>query len=1100
MIIKLADPYTKESCVEAIGDFFDADFEQTLVLKSKASVPYEYIDIYSNGSIRIAFYVNLKLSILEAKYYSKVKSKVKSKFIYDKTKDVIVNADQTETLTLIPDKLKTFFEIRASLSPKNSFWVDLKPAISANKNVTGAHLSNGKVNDDTFVRFENLTLLAYKNSLYACIGNVENPKTLKYDAESNDVSSDVGVFLPVPNIIAFFDSLKSETKKVDKLLDGGAFEAINTNNQKFPLYLKSILKNMLTKKTSNSKLSILLGGDPGTGKTSIVRALSEMTGFPLIVIEAPHIVEEHLIKIPFLVMAKGKIERFTSTTSTVTDKDTEIDFSESVLITSIKNQQRTYQSFSALEKTMLNSKKAALFSSVSGYISALYNTNYTCILFIDEFYRAPINIINILRSTMNGFLGSEKLPDAAYVMYATNLLSDEGTSETGLTEKDSNNQFVQINIDTIPTEDFFGNIKHDFFDSVDDGRNPDRLPISADVFNAFLEFFRAENLKQNAEGVDDGVTLFDADSNIRLSPRRIKQILLFVNASLPCKSKKDAQALLSYVETNCTDYTDTAKRPSYYKDFMTVVIDLIKKSNPSIKGLSVKSTLSPTDWKDELDYHIQAKIKLGKDRSNVTVISGLPGIAKTKVAGDIADTYGLNLIYVDGSTLNPDDVLGIASINSDKSVSFSRPPLYDTVMSQYKSAKPSKSTSKYKHMLFLDEINRASRVETYNGLRSLMLEGKFNQEYFLPDDVLVVGAINPTSMANEAITEFTQHMRDVLDIIPCAPRYSEIQDYVMGKISNIKHCTEINYPNLTVDLLTVLKNFMDINRANVDDFDKSASDFYIYLTDDQTPMYLSPREIDEIVSGSVSNIVSALRFEHNFDPTFAYSVSDYEKFEAVCASEFSTHASQIFTSVLTTYRKSAKEASLVLNRTGGIVSHINAALKKNMFSGMARLVSETIKSVSTVCKLYNYDYDNAEFFDIVPSIASYHSNGDLLTSFTFDLENTVSDIIEKYKTLPDLTYVLLRFSLWVCDGIRDSLGDEAKKEYGADFYERVVEKLDALIVLAGAQVETQDELDAMLISNPELETYSVKWLTTHCVALRSAERKDFIDYVMTLES
>ena len=46
---------------------------------------------------------------------------------------------------------------------------------------------------------------------------------------------------------------------------------------------------------------IMLGGDPGIGKTSFIELFSDLTGVHLITIEIPHIVEEHIINIPFLV-------------------------------------------------------------------------------------------------------------------------------------------------------------------------------------------------------------------------------------------------------------------------------------------------------------------------------------------------------------------------------------------------------------------------------------------------------------------------------------------------------------------------------------------------------------------------------------------------------------------------------------------------------------------------------------------------------------------------------------------------------------------------------------------------------------------------------
>src|SRR5574343_2115187 len=64
---------------------------------------------------------------------------------------------------------------------------------------------------------------------------------------------------------------------------------------------EKILANMKAKSQSIGKSGILLAGDPGVGKTSFIRFFSLLTGIELITIEAPHITEEHIINIPFIV-------------------------------------------------------------------------------------------------------------------------------------------------------------------------------------------------------------------------------------------------------------------------------------------------------------------------------------------------------------------------------------------------------------------------------------------------------------------------------------------------------------------------------------------------------------------------------------------------------------------------------------------------------------------------------------------------------------------------------------------------------------------------------------------------------------------------------
>ena len=57
---------------------------------------------------------------------------------------------------------------------------------------------------------------------------------------------------------------------------------------------------------SHGKVPMLLAGDPGIGKTTFMKDFSVLTGLRVIVVEAPHIAEEHIINIPFIVFEKGE--------------------------------------------------------------------------------------------------------------------------------------------------------------------------------------------------------------------------------------------------------------------------------------------------------------------------------------------------------------------------------------------------------------------------------------------------------------------------------------------------------------------------------------------------------------------------------------------------------------------------------------------------------------------------------------------------------------------------------------------------------------------------------------------------------------------------
>lgn len=66
-------------------------------------------------------------------------------------------------------------------------------------------------------------------------------------------------------------------------------------------YTEKVLQHMTRHVSGDQKAGIMLTGAPGLGKTNFVSDFATLIGVPYIVIEVPHIVEEHLINIPFIV-------------------------------------------------------------------------------------------------------------------------------------------------------------------------------------------------------------------------------------------------------------------------------------------------------------------------------------------------------------------------------------------------------------------------------------------------------------------------------------------------------------------------------------------------------------------------------------------------------------------------------------------------------------------------------------------------------------------------------------------------------------------------------------------------------------------------------
>ena len=154
--------------------------------------------------------------------------------------------------------------------------------------------------------------------------------------------------------------------------------------------VKKTLRHMDAMSSGHQVGGILLAGDPGIGKTTFISMLGKLLGMKTIVIEVPHITEEHLINIPFIVFnPQGGKE----------SGNTEID-SEYKLVLAQSNLYTQMTSAAPMsDANYLSYMKSAprhvqeLFKALGGNEDTIppsiaeARKNHKSILFLDEYYR-----------------------------------------------------------------------------------------------------------------------------------------------------------------------------------------------------------------------------------------------------------------------------------------------------------------------------------------------------------------------------------------------------------------------------------------------------------------------------------------------------------------------------------------------------------------------------------------------------------------------------------------------------------------------------------------------------------------------------------------
>jgi MoxR-like ATPase len=523
---------------------------------------------------------------------------------------------------------------------------------------------------------------------------------------------------------------------------------------------------------------VMLAGSTGIGKTSFVKQLGKLLGLNVEIIEVPHVAEEHLINIPFLIQKPtGQ-----SAQKTIDFTQWDVTMAESYLASVLKAMKPISDTQYLANVKKFDKNLRAIYEQLGGTddtipeeISSI-RRRYRTILFLDEFLRkSSPQVQNIIRGLLNKKIGNDPLPRGVYVIYASNL------RDVGQTVGN-----IPLNYD-FQLQKFPAPTKDEFFHHFISNAEKEGVKLVPELINAFYKALGDEHISHD-----------DVETGIRTSPRRWEQLLLFINSALPIKNKEQARALMSNIQANFSNETENSKILGFVWD---IVGEVLEKTGS--EEFMNEPPLSAGQWRSTLEQQIAAKIKLGDNRSYIPVVMGPPGIGKTAQFARIAERLNLLLIEIDVSTLDRDSFIGmplprktvaeaIAALNeaedSTMAVGFSAQPLYKKIMAEAEHAKETFlddpnvpdakkqawQNQKFKYLLVFDEFNR-TKQEVFNSMRRVILDKKFDEHTSLSSDMIVVCAMNPTDIGT---VELTGHMKDAIDLIDAAPSWRALQDHM----------------------------------------------------------------------------------------------------------------------------------------------------------------------------------------------------------------------------------------------------------------------------------------------------------------------------------
>lgn len=797
----------------------------------------------------------------------------------------------------------------------------------------------------------------------------------------------------------------------------------SSKGDKFGKFVESVLMNMINTSKGLEKGSLLLKGDPGTGKTSAIQQFAGLMGMNIYTIEAPHVSEDSIISVPYLIRKGNDVERKVSEFKEI-EGGFEVINAESSLISELKKKvpmkDTTWNQFITANKHLSPIRDS--YRRPIDKIREVYNS----ILFIDELYRVGSpRLQNLFRTILNGNLGGTPIPKNVYIIFASNMDNSDGS----LDDIPLNHQFSAVDFDKPSKNDFMAYIASAYTNAdlttgehTDDSEmvvskkdtNNQSLAIDPDVYNAFEDTLTNDDLGGK-----------DVATDIRISPRRWEEIIKYVNANIPPKDAVAAKALVHFIYTNMRNY-ETKEYSEITQKYVKMVKELIKEKS----GIDVDSVVAPRadEWEDSFASQIETKMKLGGDRRYVASLSGLPGVGKTTSIRNLGDKLGLKVIEIDCSTLNSDDVVGLTTPEGEGAsitTKFSEPPLYKRIMKNYEPDRVVEGSA-YTHILFLDEITRASK-RVMNSIRSLMLEKKVNANYEIPKNMMIITALNPTDVGAESLSD---HMKDVMDIIDVEMRVQTLFDYLGTKKENTHPLYDWTMSeeenkaaghtlgfNLVSVIIGIIQNLMETmaSKVNTDGEPISGNTRNFFWEFNNNVIYVSPREIDDMVTGSVGMIATRLVEFEGFNANERYDDSDYEYFINVMKDT----AKEKINSILSFIAKDKHQISE--EDTDALFGLVSAEVERSTdnFDSMRTIKSQNVTSLKAMVEATGFDIEQMLAYPETHSLIETYIESVEVEEFIINVGSVIDDIFMNYKeNIDDFTtkifglYTLLTTVQW----------------------------------------------------------------------------------------
>jgi len=234
-------------------------------------------------------------------------------------------------------------------------------------------------------------------------------------------------------------------------------------------------------------------------------------------------------------------------------------------------------------------------------------------------------------------------------------------------------------------------------------------------------------------------------------------------------------------------------------------------------------------------------------------------------------------------------------------------------------------------------------------------------------------------------TELSSHLEDVMDIIDVEVKDSELYKYLKSKDSN-KEANDVIGFDITTRVINIFRELINKLESDEDTFGEpiSGGSKKWYWQWEGNVIYVSPRELDDMISGSIGQGIAELVDFNDYDRSKNYTDDEYLEFQDIIKNNIIDKTCELLSFI--------GEDKHNIDRPGMqyLYDYIKYQIEMEDFDEIMDVQSQNIVSIKSMVEESDYDFDG---------MLEYDEMGDVIASYVESVEPeevtaNVSDVID----------------------------------------------------------------------------------------------------------